>query len=180
MNVAISSLSQPQRPTPPSHLTPAVERLLDNASLRGDLTDDQYRPLLDATIDQLEQAAARLPPGPQFEREARLITGRLMAAVRETELDSLLPANGSGVYRALQTAAADGLLDAREAQRLVRTTFRAPMSNDDLATLQRLFAAERNRGVTIAAPHGPALRFTVTAEAYRVLAEAVGFVAFPK
>ncbi|MBL8950725.1 MAG: hypothetical protein JNK82_08120 [Myxococcaceae bacterium] len=162
--------------TPPPHLNRAVERLLDNEALRGDLTDDEYGPLLDRAVRQLE-AAARGGAGPAFERKAQAITDALRAAVARLESAARLTDNGSSVFQRLSQAGAT--LDAREAQALVDATFTTPMRHDNFNTLVELFAAGSNTGVAL-----PPLRsgepfrvVTLTPAAYQVLAQAVGFQA---
>ncbi len=72
-------------------------------------------------------------------------------------------------------------LDQREAELLVRRTFTSPIDAANLATLQELFATKSGAIVRFDSPvrgEGSSA-LTMTPAAYRVLAEAVGFVAFP-
>jgi hypothetical protein len=85
----------PQEPPPPAEPTPVdqlaealSERLVEDESLRGDLTDDEYQPLLDwATkrIEQLAESARPLAPA-TAERYFNQVADQLLELLRTIEL----------------------------------------------------------------------------------------------
>ncbi len=168
-------------PSPPPFITSAVERLLDNEALRKDLTDAEYGPLLDRAVKAIEAAGARLGPGAAFDARVEGILQALKVDVKRTGAGVQMTANGSAAYALLQKFARgmNATLDQREAELLVRRTFASPMNAANLATLQELYRAPAGALVTFQSPvkGEAAVSLGMTAAAYRVLAEAVGFVA---
>jgi hypothetical protein len=187
---------------PPPFVGRAVERILDNEAIRADLTDAEYGPLLDRAVKSIETAGARLGPGARFEAAVDGILTTLKADVRQLGQTSRLDNNGSEAYRLLQAFARgiplafgfrlpvlaslpggiNATLDQREAELLVRRTFTSPMDAKNLATLQQLFTTPSGKAVAFDSPMPgePMASLTMTPSAYRVLAEAVGFIAFPR